>query len=103
MTYRTAIEQTSDRRFRATPLSFPDCVAVADTREQALESVREILRERLEKVEFVELQVGENEHPWLKFAGMFKDDPNWDQYLEDIAQYRRSVDEAEATRAEVPA
>ncbi|MEK8019502.1 MAG: hypothetical protein VSS75_021730 [Candidatus Parabeggiatoa sp.] len=35
------------------------------------------------------------EHPWLKFAGMFKDDPNWDEFQAAIAEYRREVDARE--------
>jgi len=32
------------------------------------------------------------EHPSLKFAGIFKDDPNWDEFQAAIAESRREVD-----------
>lgn len=34
----------------------------------------------------------ETKHPWMKFAGMFKDDPYWDEFKEAIAEYRREID-----------
>jgi hypothetical protein len=30
--------------------------------------------------------------PWVKFAGMFKDDPLFDEFVEDMAAYRRELD-----------
>jgi hypothetical protein len=34
-------------------------------------------------------------HPSLKFAGVFKDDPNWEEFQTAIASYRREVDAQE--------
>jgi hypothetical protein len=34
-------------------------------------------------------------HPSLKFAGVFKDDPNWKEFQTAIASYRREVDAQE--------
>jgi hypothetical protein len=38
--------------------------------------------------------------PWVKFAGMFKDDPLFDEFVEDMAAYRRELD-AEAAMHEL--
>lgn len=32
-------------------------------------------------------------HPLRPTFGIFKDDPNWDEFMEDIREYRRQVDE----------
>ena len=32
-------------------------------------------------------------HPWLPFAGMFKDDPDFQEVVEIIAENRRKMDE----------
>lgn len=37
-------------------------------------------------------QSPQTEHPWMKFAGMFEHDPDWDEFQEAIAEYRREVD-----------
>lgn len=34
----------------------------------------------------------EQSDPWVKFAGMFKDDPLFDEFVEDMAAYRRELD-----------
>ncbi|NJL42345.1 MAG: DUF4209 domain-containing protein, partial [Pseudanabaena sp. SU_2_4] len=34
----------------------------------------------------------EQSDPWVKFAGMFKDDPLFDEFVEDMASYRRELD-----------
>lgn len=38
--------------------------------------------------------------PWLQFAGMFEDDPLFDEFVEDMAAYRRELD-AEMSAEEV--
>jgi hypothetical protein len=42
----------------------------------------------------------EQSDPWVKFAGMFKDDPLFDEFVEDMATYRRELD-AEVAAHEV--
>jgi hypothetical protein len=39
-----------------------------------------------------DLPAEQAEHPWMKHAGMFKDDPLFDEVLEEIAIYRRELD-----------
>lgn len=34
----------------------------------------------------------EQSDPWVRFAGMFKDDPLFDEFVEDMAAYRRELD-----------
>ena len=41
----------------------------------------------------LEIEIPQSEHPWMKFAGMFKDDPNFEDVLADIKSYRREIDE----------
>ena len=54
----------------------------------------DVERERLSKVEIVPLEVDipEDDHPWMKFAGMYENDPLFDQVMEDIETYRRELD-----------
>jgi predicted RNase H-like HicB family nuclease len=101
MTYRVFLQQTAADSFKATPLKFPDCVAVGKTRDEALANLKTALDARLSQGEIVTVEVGEPEHPWLKGAGMCKDDPTYDDFLAEIEAYRREVDEAELHRADV--
>jgi hypothetical protein len=43
-------------------------------------------------VVFIDLPTPQIEDPWMKHAGMFKDEPLFDQVLEEIATYRRELD-----------
>jgi predicted RNase H-like HicB family nuclease len=63
------------------------------TREEALAKLRAKIQTRLKNgTEIVGLEVGPQPHPWMEFAGMFKDDPMFDEWQKAIAEYRRQVD-----------
>ena len=42
MTYRVFLQQTAEDSYKATPLAFPDCVAVGKTRDEALANLFEV-------------------------------------------------------------
>jgi excisionase family DNA binding protein len=44
----------------------------------------------------------EQSDPWVKFAGMFKDDPLFDEFAEDMADYRRELDAEVAADEVIP-
>jgi hypothetical protein len=81
----------------ATVLELPNCHAEAPTREQALEELKKQVVARLEKAEILSLElqtlpVQQSENPWMKFAGVFKDDPHFDEVQQSIQDYRREAD-----------
>ncbi|WP_375510820.1 hypothetical protein [uncultured Nostoc sp.] len=40
----------------------------------------------------LEIEAPQTEHPWMKFAGGFKDDPQFDEMLAYIEADRRELD-----------
>jgi hypothetical protein len=63
------------------------------TREEALAKLRAKIQTRLKNgTEIVGLEMGEPPHPLAEFAGMFKDDPLFENWQKAIAEYRREVD-----------
>ncbi|NEP51205.1 MAG: type II toxin-antitoxin system HicB family antitoxin, partial [Moorea sp. SIO3C2] len=52
------------------------------------------MTERLAKAEIISLEVesANNEHPWMQFAGMYANNPLFDEVLADIAVYRNEID-----------
>ena len=90
MRYNVVIESSQDR-YRATVVGWPSCAATGQTRDEALARLREDLDKRLSEVEIVSLEV-KGRHPILEFAGVFKDDPDFDKVQEEIAAYRRELD-----------
>jgi predicted RNase H-like HicB family nuclease len=100
MTYNAVLESQQDKGYTATILGWPGCSAAGSTREEALGKVREALRQRLSEVEIVPLEVEEppqSSHPWLRFAGMFRDDPLFDEVEAGIQSYRQELDADEDT------
>ena len=33
-----------------------------------------------------------SDNPWIKYAGMFKDDPQFDEFLAEMESYRQELD-----------
>jgi predicted RNase H-like HicB family nuclease len=101
MSYQVFIKQVGENCFQAQPLAFPDCAVVGTSREDALANVRGEIRARLAAGELVTVEVEEaTEHPILRFAGIFADDPTFDDFVAEIEGYRREVDDAQGLHAE---
>ena len=72
-----------------------DCRVNGRTEEEAIAKATAALSERLTRSRIVTIHVdspGEEEHPLLKYAGRFKDDPTFDEYLAEIEKYRQELD-----------
>ncbi len=79
------------RAHGAEPFGFS---AEGATREEAVAKVRQLCQARLSGgAEIVTVDVGPPPHPWLPFAGMFKDDPDFQELQEIMAENRRKMDE----------
>lgn len=64
------------------------------TREEALTKLRTKIATRLKKgTEIICLEIGPEPHPWLEFAGMFKDDPWIEDWKKSIEEYRQKIDD----------
>jgi hypothetical protein len=64
------------------------------TREEALAKLRAKIQARLKNgTEIVGLEVGPHPHPLAEFAGMFKDDPDFQDVLKIMAHNRKKMDE----------
>jgi hypothetical protein len=88
------VEPVAGNGFRAqgaAPFGFS---AEGITREEAIAKVRQLCQDRLaDGAELVTVEVGAQPHPWIPFAGMFKDDPDFQEVVEIMAENRRKMDE----------
>ena len=93
--YKVLIEHQPEGKISAIVLGWQDCQVQGATKEEALNKLRQLLTTRLQNTEIVSLdiEIPFSEHPWMKFAGMFKDDPDFEDVLADIQSYRRELDE----------
>lgn len=63
--------------------------------QDTLNHLRAVVSEQLSKgVKIINLPLpeSEEENPWVKVAGIFKDDPTFDDWQEAIQEYRRERD-----------
>lgn len=70
-----------------------------DSRKAAITRIKEQLSAYLShphEVIQIDLEpMGTAEHPWLQFAGMWADEPTWNDFVDEVAAYRQRVDEAD--------
>jgi hypothetical protein len=68
------------------------------TEETIITKIRQLSPDAIQKLEEFISQLSqasdstEKPHPWLEFAGIFKDDPSFDQFLQEMENYRKEVD-----------
>lgn len=92
------IEPVARNDYRA-KVSQPFAVSARGaTREEALAKLRAKIESRLKNgTQIVGLEVGAApappKHPWMEFAGMFKDDPMLEEWKQAMAEYRRKIEE----------
>jgi len=87
------IERVNGNGYRSRGGEPFDLSAQGATREEVLAKLRDQLESRLrEGSEVVSLDVPTEPHPLARFAGMFKDDPLFDNWQKSIAKYRREAD-----------
>src|SRR5262249_10829071 len=74
------------------PLPF---VAEGATRDEAIQKLRDLVRQQLTagaEVTAMDISGAAVANPWVEFAGMFKDDPYFDEVVEILAENRRRMD-----------
>jgi hypothetical protein len=99
-TYDILLEVQPDGTHQASVLGWADCRVIAATAAEAVNQVKELLSDRMAKGQIVRVEIPRSdspeisnpENPWIKFSGIFKDDPIFDEVLNDIEQYRQELD-----------
>src|SRR5436309_779995 len=93
MAIQVLVEPLANNGFRATSGEPIPLTVEAPTREEALAKLKKRLQARLQNgAELVPLELTPAPHPWMEFAGMFKDDPGIDDWKRSMAEYRRKRD-----------
>lgn len=90
------IERVAGNGYRSRGGEPFDLSAEGASREEVLAKLREQLQARLTKgSELVTLDVAgaSGSNPWIEFAGMFKDDPLFEDWQQAIAENRKRFDE----------
>ena len=103
LTYDVLIESQADGTVKATLLSLPECQGLGATKEEALNNLIQLFQARKPEIVTLEIEPAKTEHPWLKFAGMHKDNPLFTESLEDIEAEGNAWDVLEALTGTIEA
>jgi hypothetical protein len=84
--YKILVEQTAYGKSSATVLELPDCHVIAITPQEAISQVQMRLTDRLATAQIVSVQIpaSQPENPWIEFAEIFKDDPDFAEIAQEL-------------------
>ncbi len=92
------VERIDEQTYRAQTAQPVSLSIEGRTHAEAVERLRELARQRLAGARIVHVDVpaaSAEPHPWTRFAGIWKDHPEFDAFLENIADHRRQQDDSE--------
>jgi hypothetical protein len=95
-TLNLILETLDNYQVSARSTEFPDCIAIADTREEAIAAIQRQLSDRLKKIEFVSLSFPSAAPSTQDIAnsfGVFKDDPYFAEILQAMREERELDDD----------
>jgi predicted RNase H-like HicB family nuclease len=99
MTYEVILRKNLNK-YIARVRDWPEVVIEEETREAAIAQIKKQLRAYLSQPsEVIQIELepaAPGEHPWLQFAGIWADDPTWDDFVAEVAAYRQEMDKADA-------
>ena len=100
MRFSVLVEAVPGNGFRATGGEPFGLTVEGATRDEALQKLRQLIEGKVSAgAELFTLDVPMVEHPWLPFAGMFRDDSLVEEWTRSMTEYRREVD---ATDPDLP-
>ena len=90
-----------DRGYVATVLGWPSCEGIGRTEQEALQGARVALERALTQGKLVTMHLEPAllpegaENPWADDAGIWQDDPQWEEFQTAVADFRREIEAAE--------
>ena len=90
------VTRLPDNRYTARALALPELVATGATEADAVEQLRIAIADLQQHSRVIQVDLPLPEtgpaHPWLRFAGMWEHDPDWEAFEEAVASLRRNDD-----------
>lgn len=87
------VEPVAEKVYRARSGEPLGLTAEGATADEAVQKLREQINARLAAgSKIVPVEVPDTSNPWLRIAGMFKDDPLFEEWQEAVAENRKTMD-----------
>ncbi|MDX1522217.1 MAG: hypothetical protein R3264_11355 [Anaerolineae bacterium] len=96
MTYDVILRKKDDK-YIARIRDWPELVVEEFSREAAIDQMKTQLAEYLSnppEIVQIDVESQDQKNPWLKYAGMWVDDPTWEDFLAEVNAYRQEIDKA---------
>ena len=92
------VERIDDQTYRAAIAQLISLTTQGRTREEAVERLCELAKQRLSTEEVVQLDLAVETatHPWVPFAGIWKDHPEVDAWRDTLAEQRCQLDKTKS-------
>lgn len=87
------VEKLGEKKYRACTSQPIPLETVGRTAAEAVRRLSDLARRRLAAGQWqqVSLPGPPQTNPWIAFAGIWKDHPDFDDFLNNIAEYRRAA------------
>ncbi|MDF5723025.1 MAG: hypothetical protein PUP91_21635 [Rhizonema sp. PD37] len=91
------VETLTSGMVAASIFEFPNCRVEAQTREEAISLIKTAFLERMAHIEAISWNVPilADQPTWMQFAGVFKDDSDFQEIMESLRAERNSDDDSE--------
>lgn len=99
MSYPILLRSKPNNGYVATALTLSNIEVEAPTREQALTQIRQVISDTLAQGEIVDLEISGAKpiiaSSYDEIFGMFKDDPTFPEFVDEVEKYRKRRNEEE--------
>jgi predicted RNase H-like HicB family nuclease len=102
VTVTLMLEPQASGGYVVSVMEFPDCRVEAETKEAAIEQIKQHWQTLLDRAEFIPFSLPISlpettltEPSWVKFAGIFQDNPDFAAIMDELRAERESDDESE--------
>ncbi|MEZ4867528.1 MAG: hypothetical protein R3C14_39745 [Caldilineaceae bacterium] len=95
MQYDILLTKHPNNGYTARPILLPELIIHADNELEVLDRVRQAINEVQAHSRIVQIEAEPTEaedDPWLRFAGMWVDDPDWEIFQSAVAAFRQQID-----------
>jgi predicted RNase H-like HicB family nuclease len=92
MQHPVIVRIDTENQYVAQPLGIPEVRAVAATESEAIEKIGQALKEWLTSAKLIQVDVPDSnsDNPWLASFGRSADDPDFEEFVEELKLARSS-------------
>lgn len=105
MQYDILLTKQPNKGYIARPILMPEIAVAGEDETEALDRVCEAIAHLHAQSRIVRIDVPIPDEPsidpWFRFAGMWGEEANWQQFEADVETFRRTIDEQTQNRDDV--